>query len=73
MDLEQAGLYDIFNHWRYCWWQIRLCVFIMPIITFESRSIACLDGGMSFHGGFLGVAIAVIGFCKFNDTVVVLP
>ncbi len=24
------------------------------------------DGGMSFHGGFLGVAIAVISFCKFN-------
>jgi len=24
------------------------------------------DGGMAFHGGFLGVVIAVIGFCKFN-------
>ena len=24
------------------------------------------DGGMAFHGGFIGVAIAVFGFCKFN-------
>ncbi len=24
------------------------------------------DGGMSFHGGFLGVVFAVYGFCKFN-------
>lgn len=24
------------------------------------------DGGMAFHGGFVGVAIAVFGFCKFN-------
>lgn len=24
------------------------------------------DGGMSFHGGFLGVVIAVYFFCKFN-------
>ena len=24
------------------------------------------DGGMAFHGGFLGVVLAVYGFCKFN-------
>lgn len=24
------------------------------------------DGGMAFHGGFIGVVIAVLGFCKFN-------
>ena len=24
------------------------------------------DGGMAFHGGFIGVVIAVFGFCKFN-------
>ena len=24
------------------------------------------DGGMAFHGGFLGVVIAVYGFCRFN-------
>ena len=24
------------------------------------------DGGMAFHGGFIGVVIAVIGFCRFN-------
>ena len=24
------------------------------------------EGGMSFHGGFLGVVIAVYSFCKFN-------
>ena len=24
------------------------------------------DGGMAFHGGFIGVAIAIFGFCKFN-------
>ena len=24
------------------------------------------DGGMAFHGGFIGVVIAVFGFCRFN-------
>ena len=24
------------------------------------------DGGMAFHGGFIGVVIAVFGFCKYN-------
>ena len=24
------------------------------------------DGGMAFHGGFIGVVIAVFGFCKFH-------
>jgi len=24
------------------------------------------DGGMAFHGGFIGVVIAVIAFCRFN-------
>ena len=32
-----------------------------PIDTFK-----VWDGGMSFHGGFLGVVISVILFCRFN-------
>jgi len=31
--------------------------------THPTRIIAVWDGGMSFHGGFLGVTIAIIWFC----------
>jgi phosphatidylglycerol:prolipoprotein diacylglycerol transferase len=41
-------------------------LFYQPVffLTHPSRIIAVWDGGMSFHGGFLGVTIAIIWFCK---------
>ncbi len=43
-------------------------LFYQPIFFFThpSRMIAVWDGGMSFHGGFLGVTIAIICFCRKN-------
>jgi phosphatidylglycerol:prolipoprotein diacylglycerol transferase len=35
-------------------------------LTHPARIIAVWDGGMSFHGGFLGVTIAIIWFCTRN-------
>jgi phosphatidylglycerol:prolipoprotein diacylglycerol transferase len=32
--------------------------------THPTQIVAVWDGGMSFHGGFLGVAIAIIWFCR---------
>ncbi len=34
--------------------------------THPTRIIAVWDGGMSFHGGFIGVTIAIIWFCLKN-------
>ena len=34
--------------------------------THPAQIIAVWDGGMSFHGGFLGVIIAIIWFCRKN-------
>jgi phosphatidylglycerol:prolipoprotein diacylglycerol transferase len=34
--------------------------------THPAKIIAVWDGGMSFHGGFLGVTIAIIWFCVRN-------
>jgi phosphatidylglycerol---prolipoprotein diacylglyceryl transferase len=34
--------------------------------THPSKIIAVWDGGMSFHGGFLGVTVAIIWFCIKN-------
>jgi phosphatidylglycerol:prolipoprotein diacylglycerol transferase len=34
--------------------------------THPAKIIAVWDGGMSFHGGFLGVTIAIIWFCLKN-------
>jgi phosphatidylglycerol:prolipoprotein diacylglycerol transferase len=34
--------------------------------THPAQIIAVWDGGMSFHGGFLGVTIAIIWFCLKN-------
>jgi len=40
-------------------------LFYQPVffLTHPLRIIAVWDGGMSFHGGFLGVTIAIIWFC----------
>ena len=35
-------------------------------LTHPAQIIAVWDGGMSFHGGFLGVTIAIIWFCVKN-------
>lgn len=35
-----------------------------------SRIIMIWDGGMAFHGGFLGVVVAAILYCRFNGVLV---
>ncbi|OYV32809.1 MAG: prolipoprotein diacylglyceryl transferase [Rhodospirillales bacterium 20-64-7] len=43
-------------------------LFYQPAYFFShpERMVAVWDGGMSFHGGFLGVTIAIIWFCRKN-------
>jgi phosphatidylglycerol---prolipoprotein diacylglyceryl transferase len=43
-------------------------LFYQPVyfLTHPAQIIAVWDGGMSFHGGFLGVTIAIIWFCVKN-------
>jgi len=45
--------------------RIGYVLFYQPgfFLTHPGRIIAVWDGGMSFHGGFLGVTIAIIWFC----------
>jgi phosphatidylglycerol:prolipoprotein diacylglycerol transferase len=39
-------------------------------LTHPASIIAVWDGGMSFHGGFLGVTIAILIFCRRNNIMV---
>ncbi len=39
----------------------------MVYLTHPSMILAVWEGGMSFHGGMLGVAIAIVIFCRRND------
>jgi phosphatidylglycerol:prolipoprotein diacylglycerol transferase len=51
-----------------CGGRIGYVIFYQPLFfaTHPARIIAVWDGGMSFHGGFLGVTIAIIWFCTRN-------
>jgi len=48
--------------------RIGYVLFYQPVffLTHPQNIIAVWDGGMSFHGGFLGVTIAIIWFCTRN-------
>jgi phosphatidylglycerol:prolipoprotein diacylglycerol transferase len=47
-------------------------LFYQPVFfaTHPASIIAVWDGGMSFHGGFLGVTIAILVFCRRNKIMV---
>ena len=48
--------------------RVGYCLFYRPEIFFTPLEVLKLwEGGMSFHGGVLGVVIALIIFCKKND------
>ena len=44
-------------------------LFYQPLMFLHhpSQIIAVWDGGMSFHGGMIGVAVAIIWFCRRNN------
>lgn len=48
--------------------RIGYILFYQPVYFLDhlSRTYAVWDGGMSFHGGMLGVAVAILVFCKRN-------
>ena len=49
-----ARLFAIFGNWSYYW--------ANPL-----KMIALWEGGMSFHGGLIGAALAVYLYCKYNN------
>ncbi len=49
--------------------RIGYVLFYQPgyFFTHPANIVAVWDGGMSFHGGFLGVTIAILWFCRKNN------
>ncbi|MEZ5705503.1 MAG: prolipoprotein diacylglyceryl transferase [Burkholderiaceae bacterium] len=69
LDAKGCGRHILFSLGvlGWCWWSIIYCLFYKPAYYFADHPLEVLyvwQGGMSFHGGFLGVMVAMVWYAR---------